>query len=215
MSAVRDPVRQRVAAGLRAALMSGELDPGRVYSAPTLAARFEVSATPVRESMLDLARDGLVEVVRNTGYRVREVSAAELDQLAEVRLLLEVPVMGAIAAEHSEADAERLRALEPLVAAMEAAERANDIVEYLMVDTQFHTSFFELHGNPELVAIVRRARERSRMRGLLPLARSGRLTASTQEHRAMIDLALRRDRPGLEALVRRHIERVRREWATG
>lgn len=215
MSAVRDPVRQRVAAGLRAALMSGELDPGRVYSAPALAARFEVSATPVRESMLDLARDGLVEVVRNTGYRVREVSAAELDQLVEVRLLLEVPIMGAIAAEHTEADAERLRGLEPLVAAMESAERANDIVEYLVVDTQFHTAFLDLHGNPELVAIVRRARERSRMRRLLPLARSGRLTASTQEHAAMIDLALRRDRPGLEDLVRRHIERVRREWATG
>ncbi len=50
--------RERVADALRAALIAGELRAGEVYSAPTLAARFGVSATPVREAMLDLAKDG-------------------------------------------------------------------------------------------------------------------------------------------------------------
>ena len=47
--------------------------PGVVYSAPALAARFGVSATPVREAMLDLAKEGLVSAVRNKGFRVTEV----------------------------------------------------------------------------------------------------------------------------------------------
>ncbi len=210
----RDHVRLRVASELRAALIAGELAPGQVYSAPALAARFGVSATPVREAMLDLVRDGMVEVVPNTGFRITAVSHDELDQLAEIRLLLEVPVMGEIAAHHRDADRASILRLHSFVARMTAAEEENDMVEYLAADTAFHTSFLAIHGNSELVAIVRRARERSRLHGLLPLARAGRLTASTQEHARMIDRALARDRPGLEELVRRHIQHVRNEWST-
>ncbi|MBB2958769.1 GntR family transcriptional regulator [Pseudoclavibacter helvolus] len=211
----RDSVRQRVAAELRAALIGGDLAPGQVYSAPALAARFDSSATPVREAMLELARDGMVEVVPNTGFRVTEVTRAELDNLAEVRRLLEVPVMGDIAERHSDDDEARIRSLRPLVEAMERAEEANDMVTYLTADTDFHTAFLALHGNPELVQIVRRARERSRLHNLLPLAEAGQLTASTLEHRAMIDAALDRDRERMQELVARHIDHVRGEWAKG
>ncbi|MET9169300.1 GntR family transcriptional regulator, partial [Streptomyces cellulosae] len=52
--------RERVADALRAALIAGELRPNEVHSAPALAARFGVSATPVREALLDLAKEGVV-----------------------------------------------------------------------------------------------------------------------------------------------------------
>ncbi|PPG30752.1 GntR family transcriptional regulator [Pseudoclavibacter sp. RFBG4] len=209
----RDSVRQRVAAELRAALIGGELAPGQVYSAPALAARFASSATPVREAMLELSRDGMVEVLPNTGFRVTEVTRAELDNLAEVRRLLEVPVMGDIAERHSNEDAARIRSLRPLVEAMQRAEAANDMVAYLTADTEFHTSFLSLHGNPELVQIVRRARERSRLHNLLPLAEAGQLTTSTLEHGQMIEAALDRDRARMQELVAQHIGHVRGEWA--
>ncbi|HSA52260.1 MAG TPA: GntR family transcriptional regulator, partial [Yinghuangia sp.] len=64
-------LREQVARAIRAALVAGEMRPGVVYSAPGLATRFGVSATPVREALLDLAKDGLVEPVRNKGFRVR------------------------------------------------------------------------------------------------------------------------------------------------
>ena len=89
------------------------------------------------------------------------------------------------------------------------------MVIYLTADTDFHTAFLALHGNPELVQIVRRARERSRLHNLLPLAEAGQLTASTLEHRAMIDAALDRDRERMQELVARHIDHVRGEWAKG
>ena len=50
-----------------------------------------MSATPVREAMLELAADGLVEAVPNKGYRVVELSQHDLDEIFEVRLMLEVP----------------------------------------------------------------------------------------------------------------------------
>ena len=67
-------LREQVADALRAHLVSGRMRPGVLYSAPKLAAEFGVSATPVREAMLDLVSEGLVEVVRNKGFRVTSLS---------------------------------------------------------------------------------------------------------------------------------------------
>lgn len=60
----RASLRSRVAEALREALVVGELEPGSIYSAPALAQRLGVSATPVREAMMELAQEGLVEPVR-------------------------------------------------------------------------------------------------------------------------------------------------------
>src|SRR6478752_2228299 len=89
----RENLRDSVANALRAAVISGELEPGQVYSAPMLGARFGVSATPVREAMLDLVREGLVISLRNKGFRVTEVSDADLDDLASLRQLVEPPTI--------------------------------------------------------------------------------------------------------------------------
>src|SRR5258708_10515794 len=56
-----DSLREQVSRALEAALVAGELQPGVIYSAPGLAEQFGVSATPVREAMLDLVKDGRSE----------------------------------------------------------------------------------------------------------------------------------------------------------
>uniref|UniRef100_UPI003C7E5390 GntR family transcriptional regulator n=1 Tax=Streptomyces sp. rh45 TaxID=3028726 RepID=UPI003C7E5390 len=89
----RHSVRGQILDALRAALVGGELAPGEVYSAPALGTRFGVSATPVREAMQQLAVEGAVEVVPNRGFRVSTRGPRELAELAEVRALIEVPVM--------------------------------------------------------------------------------------------------------------------------
>ena len=76
-------LREQVAGALRAAIVSGELEPGDVYSAPALGAKFGVSATPVREAMLDLVRENLVTTVPNKGYRVTTMDEADLDDITE------------------------------------------------------------------------------------------------------------------------------------
>src|SRR3954452_23412089 len=106
----RSSYRERVADALRAALIAGELRPGEVYSAPTLAARFGVSATPVREAMLDLAKEGLVDTVPNKGFRVTAVSEKQLDEYTQIRALIEIPTVVELA---STADPVSLEALRP------------------------------------------------------------------------------------------------------
>lgn len=207
-------LRERVSEELRAALISGQLRPGVVYSAPTLAEMLGVSATPVREAMLDLVREGLVEVLRNKGFRVTEHSDHQLDQFARVRLLLEVPAMGDVAA--AAGDPQIIGALEglrPRAEEMAQVARDEDMIRFIELDTDFHTGFLALAGNAELVRIVRDLRNRSRLYGLEAVARAGRLDRSVAEHGQMIDLALAGDRPALEALVAQHIGHVRTLWA--
>jgi DNA-binding GntR family transcriptional regulator len=206
-------LRQQVSDALRAALIAGRMRPGVLYPAPALAEMLGVSATPVREAMLDLAREGLVEVARNKGFRVTAVSERELDELAETRLLLEVPTMGAVAEELTDDIRANLEDLRKTAQLLEQAATAEDLVVYLQLDTEFHSRFLSLHGNEEIVKTVRSLRARSRLYGLERLASAGRLMQSTVEHAQMIDLALAGDREGLEQLTRQHIGHVRTEWA--
>lgn len=210
-----DSIRTQVSAALRAALISGELRPGAVYSAPALGEMLGVSPTPVREAMLDLVREGLVEVLRNRGFRVAELSDHQLDQFAHVRLLLEVPTMGDVAAAAADDSrvADSLEGLRAQVDEMARAAQEEDMVHFIELDTDFHTNFLALAGNEALVKIVRDLRNRSRLYGLEAVAKAGLLDRSVAEHGEMIDLAVAGDRAALEALVAQHIGHVRTLWA--
>ena len=119
--ATRRSYREGVVEVLRAALVSGQMKPGRLYSAPTLAGQLGVSATPVREAMSELAAQGMVEVVRNRGFRVRELSDVELDEITQLRQLIEVPTTAALA---RSCDPGAIDAIRPLAASIETAARA-------------------------------------------------------------------------------------------
>lgn len=206
-------LRAQIADALRALLITGQMAPGELYSAPRLAAQFGVSATPVREAMLDLVSEGLVEVVRNKGFRVTAVGDEELDAMAELRTLVEPPVMGMVAEACEGEVAEAVQALRPLATEIEAAARREDLVGYIEADTEFHLRFLALHRNEHVVSTVRSLRSRSRLFGLSPLMESGSIMQHVTEHEQMVDLALARDRRAMEELVVRHIGHVRAAWA--
>ena len=93
----RISLRERVAVSLRAALVSGRMVPGTTYSIPVLADQFGVSATPVREAMLDLVSEGIMAAVPNKGFRVVALSDTDLDEITALRRLLEVPTVVSLA----------------------------------------------------------------------------------------------------------------------
>lgn len=209
----RISLRQRVAHALRAALVSGEMRPGVVYSAPTLADEFGVSATPVREAMLDLVREGLVEVVRNKGFRVTELSGPELDDITHVRMLIEVPTVAELARACDDALAAQVEALRPLAHQIVDKAAEPDLIGYVEADRRFHLSLLGLFGNDHLVAVVGDLRARSRLYGLRQLAHRDELRESAYEHQQLVDLILARDADGAAALMRQHMLHVRGDWA--
>lgn len=206
----RSSYRERVADALRAALIAGELRPGEVYSAPSLANRFGVSATPVREAMLDLAKEGLVDTVPNKGFRVTAVSDRQLDEYTQIRALVEIPTVVELA---RTADRVSLEALRPAAREIVTAAVAGDLIAYVEADTRFHLGLLALAGNAHLVEVVADLRKRSRLYGLTALVEAGRLLASAEEHLQLLDALLERDDKAVHAIMTRHLGHVRSLWA--
>jgi len=206
----RQSLREQVANVLRAAIVAGQMRPGVLYSVPTLAERFAVSVTPVREAMLDLAKEGLVDPVRNKGFRVTELADKDLDDITELRALIEVPTVARLAPAITEADVEDLRGLAQAI--VDSAVEG-DLIRYLEEDRRFHLQLLELAGNPRLVEVVSHLRSQTRLYGLGQLVQQDRLTASAAEHHELLDALLANDSAMAESVMRRHIGHVRGIWA--
>ncbi|WP_217206000.1 GntR family transcriptional regulator [Streptomyces sp. AC550_RSS872] len=207
----RRNLRQEITETLRGAVIAGEMTPGVVYSAPSLAEQFGVSPTPVREALLDLAKEGLVEVVRNKGFRVTALSAKELDDITELRALIEPPTIRRITEQGVSAKA--VKQLRPLAAGIEKAAARRDFIAHVTIDMQFHLALLELAGNPRLLETVRSLRTSSRIYGLRELPAGDALFDSSHEHAELLDLIEAGDADGAEALMRRHISHVRGIWS--
>ena len=203
-------LRERVAVSLRAALVSGRMVPGVTYSVPALAEQFGVSATPVREAMLDLVNEGIVAPVPNKGYRVIELSDEELDQISQLRRLLEVPTVGDLAGSLHASTVKRLRSLARQV---RDAALDGDVVAYVEADRELHLELLHASGNPRLVDLVGRLRDQSRLYGLEQLAADGVLVESADEHLALIDALESGDRRVAEKVMAHHLDHVRGIWA--
>ena len=206
----RQSLREQVANVLRAAVVAGHMRPGVVYSVPALAERFGVSATPVREAMLDLAKEGLVDPVRNKGFRVTEISDEDLDDITQLRALIEVPTVARLATTITDEEIETLR---PLAQAIVDGAAEGDLIRYLDEDRRFHLRLLALANNPRLVEIVRMLRAQTRLYGLDLLVEQDVLTASAAEHHEILDALAAHDAERVEALMRRHIRHVRGIWA--
>ena len=207
----RTSLRERVAESLRAALVSGRMVPGTTYSIPALADQFGVSATPVREAMLDLVNEGIMSAVPNKGFRVVELSDAELDQITELRRLLEVPTVGDLAGAIDRAAVRRLRSLADAVS---DAARRGDVVAYVEADRELHLALLAEAGNPRLVEMVGRLRDQSRLYGLEQFAAEGVLVDSAAEHMRLIDALESGDRRAAERVMAHHLDHVRGIWAS-
>jgi len=203
-------LRETVTQILRAAIISGEMAPGEVYSAPALGTRFGVSATPVREAMVDLSREGLVETVPNKGFRVTAVSESDLDDIAALRMLIEPPTVREVT---PRIPAEAIPALRELARAIVDNAAAGDLVAYTEADRRFHLTILEYSHNQRLLTLVSDLRSHTRLYGLSGMVSRGTLAASAAEHLELVDLIAARDAEGAGNLMRQHIGRVRAEWA--
>ncbi|MFF5156762.1 GntR family transcriptional regulator [Streptomyces sp. NPDC000348] len=202
----RSSVRGQVLDALRTALVTGDLRPGEVYSAPVLAERFGVSATPVREAMQQLTLEGAVEVVPNRGFRVVERGARELAELAEIRAMIEVPVMMRLA---RSVPAERWAELRPLAEATVRAASSGCRATYAEADRAFHRAVLALGGNEQLVRIAEDLHRRAQwpLVGGAPGARGrAELVADAHEHTALLDALIAGDLDVVRSLVGEHFD---------
>jgi len=142
------PMRTRaqwVDGRLRAAILRGELKPGERILPGELAARWDVSPTPLREALLRLEADGLVESVPHRGARVTPLTRRALTELYELRVLLEPFALEKAIARRTDFDAAEARASH---ARMGALAQSPDVLAFEQAHREFHRSMLRGCGSP-------------------------------------------------------------------
>ncbi len=205
-------LKDQALALVRQAIVSGDLEPGAMYSAAALAKQLGISLSPAREAMLSLVHDGILETVKNRGYRVVELDDAELSKIVELRSLLEIPTVVSLCPLDL---GDRLGPLRSLAEQIEAAARAGDVSLFLQHDRDFHLGLLALAGNDRLVDLVARLRDQTRLYGLHALAQNRALEHSAREHTELLDAIAARDEDRTRELMSAHLRHIERDWKTG
>jgi DNA-binding GntR family transcriptional regulator len=204
-------LREQVLSTIREALITGRIIPGVVYSAASLATELGISNSPVREAMLALVDEGLMEVVPNRGYRPVALTSSDLAEIAQLRMLLEVPAAGIAAL----ADlGQRAAELEGLVERIEQTAALGDVGGNLAADRQFHLSLVDVCSNRRLVQQVAQLRDQTRLYNIRHLAQTGALVASAGEHRPILAAIVAHDRRRAETLMRAHLGHITTDWSS-
>jgi DNA-binding GntR family transcriptional regulator len=194
-------LREQVLQQVRAEIISGQSMPGSMYSVPTLAASLGVSTTPVREALLELTRSGLIEPMRNRGFKVIAPTLKELRNVFDLRELLELHAAAIVARKSKK----NLKGLVGLADDIAHAVNTEDIKLYLEADRSFHRLLTAAAENDRLTEMVMGLRDQMRLYGLKSRAGLERQKESTAEHYMIIELATAGDSEGLTNLLRHHI----------
>ncbi len=148
---------QSVHRQLKADILSCRLLPGSRMAAAQLAERFEVSRTPVHEALKALCQEGLLQVLPRVGYIVTPVTVADIDEIFDLRITLEVLGAGRAAELVTDQDIARLRA-QHARAEENCGRGSTDDPAYLdslmAGNREFHTTVAALSGNHRLARIV-------------------------------------------------------------
>jgi DNA-binding GntR family transcriptional regulator len=206
-------LREQARTVIRGQIITGEMRADQLYSVPRIAIELGVSATPVREALLDLAREGLLEPVRNRGFRVVALSPGEMRDIYAIRALLEVPSIAEIA--RAGLAPKQLKDLRDLAALTQRAADSGNLIAFLEADRKFHVGLIATLGNKALAELVETLRDRVRLPGFKSGSSGDYIAQSAREHFALLDLISERDEQGAVALMQRHLERSRQVWSEG
>ncbi|MFF1722317.1 GntR family transcriptional regulator [Streptomyces sviceus] len=161
----RSTLRQQIADALRDEVLAGRLQPGQEFTVKEIAEQYGVSATPVREALVDLSAQGLLEADQHRGFHVHEYSLGDFRGMIEARSLVTDGMFHALDAGHrvfKELDEPRTAAAVAGVRRRgEEAQRAataGDLTVLIGYDLRFWRELSLLFGNPYLADFLHRLR---------------------------------------------------------
>ena len=194
---------------LKSDILDNKLPPGFMAPEPEIALLLGMSRTPVREALITLQSEGLVELIPRRGVRVLPVSPNDMREIYELLTLLE-PEAAAHVAEQSE-NAETITALENSTAEMEQALRADDLERWAKADDEFHRELLRAKGNYRLLAFVNNLFDQAHRVRMVTLRLRALPWQSTEEHRAILTAICNGNATETRAIFRRHRERAATE----
>jgi len=186
-------------------LRSGKMGSDAIYSANQLADRLGVSRTPVREALLQLSAEGLLTALGSKGFRVRGLTAKEIDDTFEARHAIETWVVSRLASASGFDSTPLMEAMDR----MAQAAAAGEVQAFMDADEAFHLHLVVAHRNGVLAAVMENIRDRISVLGLQALTAPGRMKEVLDEHRRIAAALKARDAAKAAAAMAEHLETTR------
>lgn len=200
-------IRGQVYQILRGDICSGTYAPGFWLQEKELAEKLGVSRSPVREALRQLVADGLVIEVPNKGVFVKEFTLRDIDEIFDMRVLLETY---GIQKSRKNLTSVRRQKLFELLEELERSCGAGDMDRYVRADEELHIRIVELGGNSLVESTYDRVRSMNQQFRVLSLTSHQRFSDSMEEHRKLIHALAVGDIAVAEETVRIHLELARR-----
>ena len=180
---IANTIRDQVYQLLKNEICEGVYEPGYWLQEKELAQRLRVSRSPVREALLQLSRDGLVKNIPNRGVFVREFSIQDIEDVFDLRIMME---SFAILHTRPELGSQEKETLLELLGHIDRTHATGDRKSYIAADIQFHHYLIQLCGNQFLVKSYSDIYSMIKQFCIYSLIDLARFNNSMSEHRQIV-----------------------------
>lgn len=201
----RNTIAEQIHIVLRRDIICGRLSPRANLAEQELVRRFSVSRTPIREAMIKLAEEGLVEIFPQHGSFVGPIKLKEVLDSQFARETLECAAVEKAVAHMGAQQGERLKAI---LDRQRAFQRSGDDESFFRADEEMHAFIFAVAGHPTawlFVAGAKAQMDRVRYLAMTVLRKQPSVVA---QHALVIDRLCARDRKGAVEAMRTHLRGI-------
>lgn len=203
----RTKLTERIYQQIKQDIFDFRLLPGDRFSENEVAARLQVSRTPVREALTQLQREGYVKVLFRSGWQVNPLDFDQFDQLYDVRIVLELAAVQKLCAMDPPPDLQELKEFW----LCKPEQRSEDEKHVCAADEAFHGALIAATGNQEMARIHSDITDRLRIIRRVDFTQTPRITATYEEHAQILRAILARRSERACTLLKAHIEESKAE----
>ena len=172
-------LREMAYASLKEAILTGKMKPTEIYSEPSLSEMLNISRTPVREALQDLALEGYVQALPKRGYQVVSFESEKIEHLYDYRMAIELAIIKQIAAK---IDKYQIMEIENILRIDHMAAQEEDMASFVRTNRDFHRYLASLTNNPYFIDSMNKLLELIEWAALHVQNRKHRPPRAVQEH---------------------------------
>lgn len=169
---------------LKKKIIEGDFEKDRIYSLNVITASLDMSKTPVRDALMNLDKEGLIDILPSRGFCLHQITRKEVIELFQFRCAIEGYCAFRLTMDYIQTGIcpEMEEMAENLEEQKKVIQDGGCLKEFLQVDREFHNVIINSSGNGEFQTIMRREEYKNNDFTLNSLSQHGRLEKTVEEH---------------------------------
>ena len=202
-----ESLREKIYKDIRNDIMQGKLLPGQRVVESVLVERFKVSRSPIRESLRRLESEGMITLEHNKGITVSRLSSQEIEEIYNLRWLLESYAARLSAERATKNDVAYLKDLN---SKLKAAARNYDLMSWIQNNVLFHDFLSENSGNGNLTQVLSTIKRRVYRYHYMIIRIPGHFKTYLDQHEGILKACENKDGKGAERHMKAHLQTIKR-----